>query len=295
MSNSLKESEGDRSGNRKVVLIVSGMATSDGAGVRLNRFIGTPTLDMVDPFLMLDAFESDNPDDYIAGFPSHPHRGFATVTYLLAGRVRHEDNKGHTGILRPGGVQWMNAGRGIVHSEMPEQENGLLRGFQLWINLPASQKMATPEYQEYEPEEIPVEEPEQGVVIRVIAGVTGQGTVGPVVKQTTEPLYLDITLTDQRDFVQPLPDSHTGFVYVSEGRVTVIGALEGETQEVTAGHLAVLGEGAQLQLQGMENTNRMLVVAGKPLNEPVSRGGPFVMNTEAELMQAFRDYQTGNF
>lgn len=285
----------DRSHNRKVASIVLGTATSDGAGVKLSRFIGTPELDMVDPFLLLDVFESDSPDDYIAGFPSHPHRGFSTVTYLLAGRLKHEDSKGHTGILRPGGVQWMMAGRGIVHSEMPEQENGLLKGFQLWINLPAAQKMVAPNYQEFEPEEIPAEKAEEGIEVKVIAGETTHGTIGPVKDQIADPLYLDIFLAENKTFYQPLPNSHGSFIYVNDGTVTVVGAQEEENQVITSGRLVVLGGGTQIELQGNESNNRLLLVAASPLREPVSRGGPFVMNTEEEVMQAYRDYRQGNF
>ncbi|MFC1665603.1 pirin family protein [Pseudomonadota bacterium] len=285
----------DRDGNRSIVATVTGLATSDGAGVRLTRYIGTPTLDMVDPFLLLDVFESDNPDDYIAGFPSHPHRGFETVTYLLAGRVRHEDSKGHVGILRPGGVQWMTAGRGIVHSEMPEQENGLLKGFQLWINLPAAHKMSAPSYQEYEPEELPVESSEDGVEVRVIAGETSSGTSGLVKNHLTDPVYMDISLVKGGEFVQPIADTHSAFLYVDRGTVSVVGAETGEQQIVDSGQLAVLGEGRQVELRSEKADARLLLVAAMPLNEPVSRGGPFVMNTEQEVIQAFKDYQEGKF
>jgi len=277
---------------RPVLRVVRGLETSDGAGVRLTRLIGTPTLDMLDPFLMLDAFKSDDPDDYLAGFPSHPHRGFETVTYLLAGKMRHKDNAGHAGVIEAGGVQWMSAGRGIIHSEMPEQENGLLSGFQLWVNLPASHKMMTPRYQEFGPAAIPVER-RDGAEVRVVAGTTSQGTKGPVRELITDVIYLDVTLAKGARFSEPLPMGHNAFLHVVEGSAIVTGS-GGITSRINAGELALLGEGARVELHA-EADARLLLLAGQPLREPVANGGPVVMNTAAELQQAYSDYRAGRF
>ncbi|HEY0633816.1 MAG TPA: pirin family protein [Gammaproteobacteria bacterium] len=277
---------------RPVVQVVSGYETSDGAGVRLTRLIGTPALDMLDPFLMLDAFRSDEPEDYLAGFPSHPHRGFETVTYLLAGKMRHHDNAGHAGVIEAGGVQWMSAGRGIIHSEMPEQENGLLAGFQLWVNLPASHKMMTPRYQEFGREAIPVEQRE-GAQVHVVAGTTSRGTQGPVRQLITDVIYYDITLAAGARFSEPLPADHNAFIHVVEGQLIVTGG-GGITSRVNAGDLAILGAGARVELQALSEA-RLLLLAGQPLREPVAKGGPFVMNTQAELQQAYSDYRSGKF
>ncbi|HEY0721448.1 MAG TPA: pirin family protein [Gammaproteobacteria bacterium] len=277
---------------RPVLRVVHGLETSDGAGVRLTRLIGTPHLDMLDPFLMLDAFRSDEPEDYLAGFPSHPHRGFETVTYLLAGKMRHHDNAGHAGVIEAGGVQWMSAGRGIIHSEMPEQENGLLAGFQLWVNLPASHKMMAPRYQEFGREAIPVEQRE-GAQVRVVAGTTSRGTQGPVRQLITDVLYYDITLATGARFSEPLPADHNAFIHVVEGQLIVVGG-GGITSRINAGDLAILGGGARVELQAQSEV-RLLLLAGQPLHEPVAKGGPFVMNTHAELQQAYSDYRSGKF
>ncbi len=273
---------------RAVARVVRGMPASDGAGVRLTRVIGQPGLSEVDPFLLLDEFRSDNPNDYIAGFPEHPHRGFDTVTYLIAGRMRHEDNKGHKGLLTAGSVQWMTAGRGIVHSEMPEQENGLLQGFQLWVNLPRRSKMTEPRYQEYAPGDIPEAVLPGGVRARVIAGRFA-GAIGPIDAGATEPVYLDLGLPAGSGVQVPLPADHVAFAYVFEGAAKVGSA--GTT--VPKGTLAVLGAGETLDLRTDAGDARLLLVAGKPLGEPVARYGPFVMNTEAEIHQAVRDFQAG--
>jgi hypothetical protein len=241
---------------------------------------------------LLDAFRSDRPEDYLAGFPPHPHRGFETVTYLLAGRMRHRDNAGHEGVIAPGGIQWMTAGRGIVHSEMPEQENGLLEGFQLWVNLPAAHKMDQPGYQEYPADQIPLESRERGVEVRVIAGVTSQGTRGPVVQPLTEPLYLDVRVPIGGEFAERLPESHNAFVYVIQGPVTAPDA-DGRVVHLGRDDLGVLTGGDVVRLEAGNEATRFLVVAGRPLNEPVARGGPFVMNTRAEIQQAFEDYSQG--
>jgi hypothetical protein len=256
--------------------------------VRLTRVIGQPALSELDPFLLLDEFRSDNPGDYIAGFPEHPHRGFETVTYLIAGRVRHEDNKGHKGLLTAGSVQWMTAGRGIVHSEMPEQEQGLLQGFQLWVNLPRRSKMTEPRYQEYEPGAIPEALLANGARARVIAGHLADKQ-GPIDAAATEPLYFDLSLPSGADAQVPIPSTHTAFVYVFDG-IARVGAAG---TSVSTGSLAVLGEGESIALRANGSAARLLVVAGKPLGEPVARYGPFVMNTEAEIHQAVRDFQAG--
>ncbi|PJJ99118.1 hypothetical protein CO641_05770 [Lysobacteraceae bacterium NML91-0213] len=268
-----------------------GMPTSDGAGVRLTRVIGSPQLPDLDPFLLLDEFGTERAEDYIAGFPEHPHRGFETVTYMLDGRMRHRDNKGHEGLLVPGGVQWMTAGSGLVHSEMPEQEAGRMRGFQLWVNLPAKDKMTAPRYQEFGPERIPLVQPSEGVEVRVIAGQV-DGVAGPVAQPATDPLYLDVALEAGRSWTHRLPAGHNAFVYVYEGALTV---GEGDdARQLSAQELAVLGGGDVLFVQANAAT-RAIVVAGRPLREPVARHGPFVMNTREELMQAFVDFQEGRF
>ncbi len=279
----------------RVTRRIRGMATSDGAGVELTRVIGTPELAMLDPFLMLDVFRSDNPDDYIAGFPAHPHRGFETVTYILNGHMRHKDNAGHEGVIGEGGVQWMTAGRGIVHSEMPEQRDGLLAGFQLWVNLPAAHKMDPPAYQEYAAAEIPGEGREDGVSVKVVAGRTARGTAGPVHQPLTEPRYFDVTLAPGSHFAEPLPAEHNAFVFVFDGEAR-LQDLDDQPVAVGKDEMAVLSRaegGVRLQAGGQGA--RFLLVAGQPLNEPVARGGPFVMNTQAEVRQAFSDYQSGNF
>lgn len=290
-----KPQQQNRSANRPVIRLVNGMPTKDGAGVTLTRVIGTPELDMLDPFLLLDSFESDNPDDYIAGFPSHPHRGFETVTYMLAGQMRHEDNTGRNGVIGPGGVQWMTAGRGIVHSEMPEQKAGLLHGFQLWVNLPRADKMTDPLYREYSADEIPIETRDTGAEVRVITGTTHLGTRGPVTDVVTDPLYLDVRLSQEAKFIEEIPESHNAFVYVVKGQVSVIEDDEEGGQVVDTRSLAVLGDGKRVEIVGLSDAAHILVIAGRRLDEPVARGGPFVMNTHAEVVQAAMDYQSGKF
>ena len=271
---------------------VRGMPASDGAGVKLTRVIGSGELPDLDPFLLLDEFGTDKPEDYLAGFPEHPHRGFETVTYMLDGRMRHRDNHGNEGLLVPGSVQWMTAGRGLVHSEMPEQEAGRMRGFQLWVNLPARDKMTDPKYQEFAPDSIPVAVPAAGVEVKVIAGRVGD-VVGPIVQPATDPLYLDIALQAGKAWEYRLPEGHNVFAYVFEGAVTV---GEGdESRALDTQEMAVLGGGDLLQLRAGSRDARLIVVAGRPLREPVMRHGPFVMNTKQELMQAFVDYQEGRF
>jgi redox-sensitive bicupin YhaK (pirin superfamily) len=276
---------------RQVQRIVRGRPTSDGAGVKLTRVIGQPNLEMVDPFLMLDEFRSDSAGDYIAGFPEHPHRGFETVTYMLAGRMRHGDNQGNSGLLTPGSVQWMTAGRGILHSEMPEQENGLMWGFQLWVNLPAKDKMTAPRYQDIAPEAIPEISPAAGVVVRVIAGTLG-GITGPVHGIATEPAYFDVRLQAGTATELPLPATHNAFAYVYEGQARV---GDGASAHLVRGDLGVLGNGTGLKISAGNAPARLIVVAGKPLNEPVAKYGPFVMNTPQQIAQAVEDFRAGRF
>jgi len=275
--------------DRHIIRRVRGVATSDGAGVKLKRVIGQPELDMLDPFLLLDEFRSDQAGDYIAGFPEHPHRGFETVTYMLAGHMQHQDNHGNRGDLGPGSVQWMTAGRGILHSEMPQQENGLLWGFQLWVNLPAKDKMTAPRYQDIAPERIPVVHPAAGVDVKVIAGELA-GVAGPVEGIVTAPLYLDIGLQPGAALTLDLPDGHHGFAYVFEGESALVGG-----ERLGRGELGVLSEGGRLQLAGGEQPVRLLVVVGRPLEEPVTRYGPFVMNTPGQIHDAIADFRAGKF
>jgi redox-sensitive bicupin YhaK (pirin superfamily) len=275
-------------GARPVVKVIHGQAASDGAGVRLTRVIGTHALPNLDPFLLLDEFRSDDANDYLAGFPDHPHRGFETVTYMLAGRMRHGDNHGNVGLLKPGSVQWMTAGRGIVHSEMPEQEEGLMWGFQLWVNLPAKDKMTAPRYQDIAPEKIPEVEAGQGAQVRIIAGSFNE-VAGPVQAIATEPLYLDVKLASTSSFTAQVPRSHNAFVYVYEGEVISGG------KRLARGQLGVLGAGDSVVLTTDEDAARVILVAGRPLNEPIARHGPFVMNTGDEIRQAIEDFRSGRF
>ena len=280
---------------RTVLKIIPGVATSDGAGVSLTRYIGSMQLDHLDPFLMLDFFESDNPDDYIAGFPAHPHRGFETVTYLLAGRMRHEDSAGHGGVIEPGGIQWMSAGRGIIHSEMPEQEHGRLAGFQLWVNLPGRLKMSPPDYREFPADDIPEEIRDDGVKIRVITGATSGGTQGPVANVVTRPLYLDVSMPPGSEFIESLRPDQSAFVFVINGTITIGGRETQNSRTVSSRQLAVLGPGKQVNVLADDHACRFLLVAGDPIGEPISRHGPFVMNTHEEIIQAVHDFNAGNF
>ena len=271
---------------------VRGTPASDGAGVKLTRVIGGGELPDLDPFLLLDEFGTDKPEDYLAGFPSHPHRGFETVTYMLDGRMRHKDNHGNEGLLVPGSVQWMTAGRGLVHSEMPEQEAGRMRGFQLWVNLPAKDKMIDPRYQEFPPADLPVVTPAPGVTVKLIAGEV-DGVAGPISQPATDPVYLDIELAPGAGWLYSLPPCHNAFAYAFEGALTI---GEGDdARPLSAQEMAVLGGGDVLKLQAGDAGARLIVVAGRPLREPVARYGPFVMNTKQEIMQAFTDFQEGRF
>ena len=282
---------------RTVRRVIKGMPTSDGAGVKLTRVIGQPDLPDLDPFLLLDEFGTDRPEDYIAGFPDHPHRGFETVTYMLDGRMRHRDNHGNEGVLVPGSVQWMTAGRGLVHSEMPEQQEGRMRGFQLWLNLPGRDKMTQPKYQEFGPERIPTANPGAGVRAKVIAGQVA-GITGPILQPATDPTYLDLAIEPGATFTQSLPADYAAFLYVFEGAMRV--GTGAQASAVGTHELAVLSEGGEIRIEGATvgadgKAARAILVAGRPLHEPVAKYGPFVMNTRAELQQAFFDYQTGKF
>ena len=268
---------------RTIQRIVKGIQTSDGAGVNLTRIIASPSLNMLDPFLLLDEFGSDNPDDYIAGFPPHPHRGFETITYMLNGKFRHKDTAGNEGCLTDGSVQWMTAGKGVIHSEMPEQTEGLVRGFQLWLNLPKEKKMIEPAYNDIPADKIPTVSIPGGQV-KIIAG-TFLGITGPG-RSHTGMLYYDISLDNGFDITVPIEDGWNSFCYVYEGAISC-------GQPVSKGHLAVLGTEDIFRCTSIKNNTRFILVAGMPLNEPVARGGPFVMNTKGEILQAFEDYQAG--
>lgn len=277
---------------RSVARLVAAVETRDGAGVRLKRSIGGQALDNLDPFLLLDEFSSDDAADYLAGFPEHPHRGMETVTYMLDGAMRHADNHGNGGVLVAGGAQWMTAGRGILHSEMPEQREGRLRGFQLWVNLPRAEKMRPPRYQNLAPEEIPSIQAKGGVQVRIVAGQVG-GIEGAVKGVVALPLYLDIALPAGASFSQALPARHGAFVYPFEGTVTVGGG--NSARPVPPSTLAVLGPGEHVTLAAPDGRGRALLVAGQPIGEPVVRYGPFVMTTEDEIIEAIRDFQAGRF
>ncbi len=276
---------------RNPVRIARGVPASDGGGVRLTRLMGGGTnLPSIDPFLMLDHFDSPQAHDYLAGFPDHPHRGFETVTYMLDGRIRHKDNHGHEGVIESGGVQWMTAGRGVVHSEMPEQERGRMRGFQLWVNLPSRLKMQAPAYQEHSSERMPVETREDGVRVKVVAGATSRGARGPIATEATDARYFDVTLPEGATFEEPLAADVAAFVVAFEGAVRFD---DGKTLDKVG--IAELGSGDAVRFTAMGGEARALVIAGKPLREPIEWYGPFVMNTREEIMQAVSDYQAGRF
>ncbi len=274
---------------RPVERLIAGQPTSDGAGVKLTRVLTNQLQRRLDPFLMLDAFGSDKADDYIAGFPDHPHRGFETITYMLEGRMRHRDSAGNEGLLGPGGVQWMTAGRGVIHSELPEQQEGRMEGFQLWLNLAGKDKMRDPWYRDIPTAEIPELRTDEGVQVRVIAGES-HGLAGAVQREQTEPLYLDLHLPAGARFEQQLPATHNAFVYVYRGSLKI-----GEAK-VPQQRMAILANAAGsdgIVVQAGEEPTRAILIAGRPLNEPIAQYGPFVMNTQAELMQAVRDFQEG--
>jgi quercetin 2,3-dioxygenase len=273
---------------RAVERLIAGESTSDGAGVKLTRVLAQPLQRRLDPFLMLDAFGTDNPRDYIGGFPDHPHRGFETVTYMIAGRMRHRDSAGHEGLLQNGGVQWMTAGRGVIHSELPEQDDGRMEGFQLWLNLAAKDKLRAPWYRDIQSAEIPEVTTPEGVTVRVIAG-RSHGIDGAMQRETTEPLYLDLEMPAGASFTQAVPASHNAFVYVYRGELQI-----GDTQ-VPVKRMAIFrndagSDGVAIRASA---ASRVLLIAGKPLGEPIAQYGPFVMNTNDEIRQAVQDYQSG--
>ena len=279
---------------RRVEQQIAGQATRDGNGVKLTRVLTSAQQRRLDPFLMLDNFGSDDPKDYGGGFPDHPHRGFETVTYMIAGRMRHKDSAGHEGLLQNGGVQWMTAGKGVVHSEMPEQESGVMEGFQLWLNLPSHQKMCAPSYRDIQSPNIPEYRDDAGFLVRVISGQS-HGITGAVHRSASEhptnPLYLDLHFDQNCEFQQALDPTHNAFVFVYRASVAVISAHE----QVNVGlhRMAILNnEGHGVQLRGQAGA-RVLIIAGKPLNEPIAQYGPFVMNTQEELVQAVNDFRAG--
>ncbi|NNG23257.1 pirin family protein [Telluria aromaticivorans] len=276
--------------SRGIERLVNGQFVMDGAGVKINRVLTGHLQRRLDPFLMLDAFGSDKAGDYIAGFPEHPHRGFETVTYMLNGRMRHRDSAGNEGLVTNGGVQWMTAGRGVIHSEMPEQDEGLMEGFQLWLNLPAKDKMMAPWYRDIPTGEVPRFTNDDGVTVQVIAGETF-GVKGAVQRDTTLPLYLDLEIPAGVTFEQPIPQGHNAFFYVYRGEVVVDGKGVGKTR------MAILDNAAGadgVRIKAVEPT-RLILLAGRPLNEPIAQHGPFVMNTTEQLHQAFDDFRAGRF
>jgi redox-sensitive bicupin YhaK (pirin superfamily) len=273
---------------RSVERIIQGQAVMDGAGVKINRVLTQPLQRRLDPFLMLDNFGSDQANDYIAGFPSHPHRGFETVTYMLEGRMRHKDSAGNEGLLTNGGVQWMTAGRGVIHSEMPEQEDGVMEGFQLWLNLPAKDKMREPWYRDFNGDEVPVFTTADGVKVKVIAG-SSHGVAGAVQREVTEPIYIDIDIPAGAAFSQALPEGHNAFIFTYRGAVKV------GDKAVDSGRMAILANtpGADGVTVQATEASRLILIAGRPLNEPIAQYGPFVMNTQAEIFAAVEDFRAG--
>ena len=279
---------------RSVEQQVMGQATRDGDGVKLTRVLTQGHQQRLDPFLMLDNFGSDDPNDYGGGFPDHPHRGFETITYMIAGRMRHRDSAGHEGLLQNGGVQWMTAGRGVVHSEMPEQEEGVMEGFQLWLNLPSHQKLCRPDYQDFQSAEIPELDLPSGVKVRIISG-EACGVKGAVCRSAdlfpTQTLYLDIHFTKNTTFQQALNPEHNAFIFVYRGNVKVVSAKHETSVELN--RMAILrNEGNGVEISASPGS-RLLLISGKPLNEPIVQYGPFVMNTREELMQAVEDFKAG--
>ncbi len=275
---------------RGVERVIAGQYVMDGAGVKINRVLTNTLQRRLDPFLMLDAFGSDKAGDYIAGFPEHPHRGFETVTYMLAGRMRHRDSAGNEGLVTDGGVQWMTAGRGVIHSEMPEQNEGLMEGFQLWLNLPAKDKMMAPWYRDIPNEQVPRFTLDSGATVQVIAGAS-HGVAGAVQREGTEPLYLDIELPEGAIFEQALPAGHNAFIYVFRGEAVVGGKGVPQTRMAIFDN----AEGADGVVIKAARPTRLLLIAGRPLKEPIAQYGPFVMNTQAELQQAVEDFRSGKF
>ncbi len=279
---------------RKVLRVIDPQIATDGAGVRLKRSIASRALDYLDPFLLFDHFGSDNPDDYIAGFPMHPHRGIETVTYMLAGVVNHRDSIGNAGSIEAGDVQWMTAGRGILHEEMPQRRDGEMAGFQLWVNLPARLKMTEPRYQEIASAQIPEVEQEDGSRIRVIAGAV-DGIHGPVTEIAAAPTYLDVSIPVGGSFRQPIERGHSAFAYVFEGTGEFGVGGNGAGKLVSQPRLVVFDDGDFAEVRTKDMPARFLLISGKPLYEPIARYGPFVMNTVEEIEQTLRDLQNGTF
>jgi redox-sensitive bicupin YhaK (pirin superfamily) len=279
---------------RKVARIVQPQSVIEGAGVRLKRTIASQALDYLDPFLLFDHFGSDNPDDYLAGFPMHPHRGIETVTYMLAGAVNHRDSIGNSGSIEAGDVQWMTSGRGIMHEEMPRPRQGEMAGFQLWVNLPARLKMTQPRYQEIPSALIPEIKREDGVKIRVVAG-TVEGVHGPVTEIAADPTYLDVSIPPNGSFTHPIERGHTAFAYVFEGEGSFGITGEGDGETVSHPKLVVFGDGDFVEVRATGQSVRFLLISGEPLHEPVVGYGPFVMNTREEIEQALRDLRNGTF
>lgn len=277
--------------------IIQGQVTSDGAGVKIKRSLGQTQRVRFDPFLMLDEFGSDSATDYIGGFPSHPHRGFETVTYMLEGHMLHEDHMGNKGHLKSGDVQWMTTGRGIIHSEMPQQESGLMRGFQLWLNLPAAEKMKPAAYKDIPSSEIPVAKLQNGGQIKVIANtavIDGKVIAGPIQGLTTDPIYWDVQLPLNAEFAHIIPESHNAFIYVYEGEVAIGDSeVSEEARKLKLGNVGLLGAGDEINIKALTEDTRFLLLAGKPLNEPIAQYGPFVMNSQSEIEQAIQDYRSG--
>lgn len=272
----------------EVKRLAYGTLVREGAGVKLHRYIGMDRTNEFEPILLFDYFNSSDLMDFVAGFPSHPHRGFETITYLLEGSITHEDNKGHKGTIGPGDVQWMTAGKGIVHSEMPSSSSNRLHGLQLWLNLPATEKMCAPRYQEKSGNELPLERHDSGLVIKVIAGKTDQGTLSPITGIATQPLFFDISIPTEVHFQQHIPKGYQAILFVISGSVIV-----GKTV-VSEGVLADLTAGDLLSIKGLESSQCLMIAAVK-LHEPITRYGPFVMNTQEEVMQALADFRSGQF
>jgi redox-sensitive bicupin YhaK (pirin superfamily) len=273
---------------RSIERVLAGQAVMDGAGVKINRLLTQTLQRRLDPFLMLDAFGSDQANDYIAGFPDHPHRGFETVSYMITGRMRHKDSAGHEGLLASGGLQWMTAGRGVIHSEMPEQEEGVMEGFQLWLNLPTADKLCQPWYRDFSHEQVPRFTTSEGATVKVIAGQS-HGVEGTVQRPVTQPIFLDITLAPGASFSQQLPPGHNAFIYVYRGAVSV------EGKAVPCARMAILANGPLLdgvRIEAQEES-RVILIAGHPLGEPIAQHGPFVMNTQEELRTAIDDFRAG--
>ena len=284
--------QGVRNQIAKFGKIINAIETSDGAGVRLKRSLGTNALPILDPFLMLDEFGSEEGADYIAGFPNHPHRGFETVTYMLNGKMQHKDNKGNEGVIETGGVQWMTAGKGVIHSEMPLQKEGLMRGFQLWINLPSSKKMCEPRYQDIRPEDVPEIKYNNGNFIKVISGSikddNDNNVFGCVKDIITNPIFLDVHLKKGNNFSYSIPSNYVGFIYTYEGSISMQGTILHSHQLGTL-------EGHQIEISSSSEDSKFILLSAIPINEPVARRGPFVMNTQDELMQAYLDFSSGLF